>query len=98
MAKVYDVVATTGTYTDKQGQKKYLSKNVGEIIETRNGLSMKMDATFNPAGCEKTEDGKIWLKLFEPRDQGQQPRQTKAAASPYAKDTGDDFDDDIPFS
>lgn len=97
MAKVYDVVSTTGTYTDKQGQKKYLSKNVGEIIETKHGLSMKMDATFNPAGCEKTEDGKIWLKLFEPRDNNQQQRQApKAAPSPYSQDDGD-MDADLPF-
>ena len=98
MAKVYDVVATVGTYM-KGDERKYLTKNVGEVIDTKHGLALKMDATFNPAGCTKTDDGKIWLKLFEPREQtgqqsGQAPRQSQAPAQNYA----DDFDDSsIPF-
>ncbi len=94
MAKVYDVVATTGTYV-KDGVTKYLSKNVGEVIETKNGLAIKMDATFNPAGCTKTDDGKVWLKLFEPRESGQQPGQGRAPVQSAPKQ--DNFDDDIPF-
>ena len=96
MAKVYDVVATTGTYV-KDGVTKYLSKNVGEVIDTKHGLAMKIDATFNPAGCTKTDDGKVWLKLFEPRqDSGQQSGQGRAAPAQSAPQH-DDFDSDIPF-
>lgn len=94
MAKVYDVVATTGTYV-KDGVTKYLSKNVGEVIETKNGLAIKMDATFNPAGCTKTDDGKVWLKLFEPRESGQQSGHGRAPVQSAPKQ--DNFDDDIPF-
>lgn len=98
MAKKFDVVATTGTYV-KDGQTKYLTKNVGEIIETKNGLAMKLDASFNPAGCKITDDGKIWLKLFEPRevidkmqnDLGAPPKSAPAPSN------FDNFDDDIPF-
>lgn len=96
MAKVYDVVATTGTYV-KDGVTKYLSKNVGEVIETKNGLAIKMDATFNPAGCTKTDDGKIWLKLFEPRqDSGQQSGQGRAPAKSEPASGGFD-DEELPF-
>ena len=66
MAKVYDVVATVGTY-EKDGETKYISRNVGAVIETRNGLSLKLDASFNPAGCKRNDDGSVWLALFEPK-------------------------------
>ena len=90
MAKKYDVVATTGTY-EKDGEKKYLSRNVGSIIETKHGFRLLLDASFNPAGCERNEDGKVWLALFEPRKDNSQG-QTQA---PPAQG-GNDFDDDLP--
>ena len=98
MAKQYDVVATTGTYV-KDGQTKYLTKNVGEIIETKNGLALKMDATFNPAGCKITDDGKIWLKLFEPREHIEKMQKDLGAApQPAPAPIDDGFDDSsLPF-
>lgn len=97
MAKRFDVVATTGTYV-KDGVTKYLSKNVGEVIETKNGLAIKMDATFNPAGCKITEDGKIWLKLFEPREQVEKMQNSLGAAPRNAPAPADDgfTDDELP--
>jgi single-strand DNA-binding protein len=71
MAKLHDVSATLGTYTDKDGNTKYISRNVGSIIETKNGPMLLLDASFNPAGCERGEDGKVWLKLFEPKSEPQ---------------------------
>ena len=67
----YDVVATLGTY-QKDGETKYISRKVGAVIETKHGPSLKLDATFNPAGCVKGDDGGVWLKFFEPRDKQQQ--------------------------
>lgn len=98
MSKRYDVVATIGQY-EKDGQTKYVTRNVGAVIQTSKGFRLKLDASFNPAGCPRSDDGGVWLALFEPRDeqqQGQQqaPRQTQRsqqAAPP------DDFDQDIPF-
>lgn len=81
--KKYDVVATLGTY-EKNGQKKYVTRNVGSVIETSKGPRLKLDATFNPAGCIKSEDGGVWLALFEPKE------------AP-AKPADDGFDDDIGF-
>ena len=106
MAKKYDVVATIGKY-EKDGQTKYISRNVGAVIETQHGLSIKMDASFNPAGCQITEDGKIWLKLFEPRDNSQGQKQSgysQSGGGGEAHSGGfgsgvsyDDLDDSIPF-
>ena len=103
MAKKYDVVATIGTY-QKDGQTKYISRNVGSVIETKNGLAIVMDACFNPAGCaNKTEDGKVFLSLFEPRpDAAQQPAQQQrpAQSAPQQPAGFNDFDEyaDIPFN
>jgi len=102
MAKLkYDVVATVGKY-EKNGETKYISRKVGAVIQTDKGFRMKMDAFFNPAGCEVGEDGSIWLALFEPRDdqqQGQQPQQQRSQqrSSPQPAPKHDSFDDDIPF-
>lgn len=94
MAKLFDVVATTGTYTDRQtGETKYLTRNVGSIIETKNGKAMVLDATFNPAGCKATEDGKVWLTLFEPREKSDRPVPSQQQSS-----GGDPYSEDIPFN
>ena len=89
MAKTFDVVATLGTY-EKDGEKKYISKNVGSIIETRHGQRLKLDATFNPAGCPRDEDGSVWLALFEPKPRDNQQRAPQQ--QPQFKD-----DEPIPF-
>lgn len=101
MSKRYDVVATIGQY-EKDGQTKYVTRNVGAVIQTSKGFRLKLDASFNPAGCQRSDDGGVWLALFEPRDdqqQGQpqqqrqgQPQRSQQAAPP------DDFDDDLPFA
>jgi len=89
-----DLVATIGTY-EKDGQKKYLSRKVGTMIETKNGPRMKLDASFNPAGCPRDEDGSIWIAIFD-----QKPRDARPAGQAAAQDfqaPSDDFNDDIPF-
>jgi len=83
-----DIIATIGTY-QKDGETKYISRKVGQLFEIDGKLKMKMDTSFNPAGCKAGEDGQIWLALFDPRPrEGQQPAQQPQ-----------DLDDssDIPF-
>ena len=99
----YDVVATVGKY-EKNGETKYISRKVGAVIQTDKGFRMKMDAFFNPAGCKVDEDGSIWLALFEPREDQQQPHpQAQAARQPAPRQQArqaapvDDFEDSIPF-
>lgn len=82
----YDVVATIGTY-EKDGQKKYLTDNVGRIITTKDGHpKLLLKKTFNPAALQASEDGMVWLALFEPRDK----------SAPASKPSNDD-DDGIMF-
>lgn len=71
MSKKYDVVATVGRY-EKDGQTKYITRNVGSVIQTQKGFRLALDASFNPAGCKVEEDGKVWLALFEPKPRDNQ--------------------------
>lgn len=101
MSKKYDVVATIGHYM-AGSDKKYISRNVGSVIETQHGLSITLDACFNPAACPITEDGKIWLKLFEPREKDAAQKAYDKGASQQQKppqpQTGfNNFDDDLQF-
>ena len=72
--KKYDVVATTGTY-QKDGETKYLTDNIGVILQTDKGFRLKLKASFNPAGCKIDDDGYIWCALFEPRPKDDTQRQ-----------------------
>ena len=97
MAVKYEVVATIGTYTNKGGEKKYISRKVGSLIETQHGDALKLDACFNPAGCKVEEDGSVWLKLFAPKpatDMTNPP----AKAPKQNQPTGfNSFDDELNF-
>lgn len=99
MSKKYDVVATIGHYM-AGNEKKYISRNVGAVIETQHGLSITLDACFNPAGCPVSDDGKIWLKLFEPRDKDAAQQAYNKGANqqkPQQPHGGfNNFDDEIP--
>lgn len=99
MSKRYDVVATIGQY-EKDGQTKYVTRNVGAVIQTSKGFRLKLDASFNPAGCQRSEDGGVWLALFEPRDDQQQTQQQAPRQAQRSQQAAppDDFDSDIPFA
>lgn len=98
MAKLkYDVVATVGTY-EKDGQKKFISRKVGVVIQTDKGFRMKMDAFFNPAGCQVQDDGSIWLAFFEPQDKPQGNQQPQRSQQSQQAAPRDDYEQDIPFS
>jgi single-strand DNA-binding protein len=98
MSKRYDVVATIGQY-EKDGQTKYVTRNVGAVIQTSKGFRLKLDASFNPAGCPRSDDGGVWLALFEPRDDQQQPQQQAPRQAQRSQQAAppDDFDSEIPF-
>lgn len=98
MSKRYDVVATIGQY-EKDGQTKYVTRNVGAVIQTSKGFRLKLDASFNPAGCPRSDDGGVWLALFEPRDDQQQTQQQAPRQAQRSQQAAppDDFDSEIPF-
>lgn len=104
MSNYRDLVATIGRY-EKDGQTKYVTRKVGTLLETDKGTRIKLDASFNPAGCIKGEDGGVWLAAFDPkpREQTQQPSRNgiiPERQQPAHSGAGEfiDFDSDIPFA
>ncbi len=59
MAIVYEVTAKNGTYTDQEGNEKTRYHKMGVVMETKNGLALKVESV--PVGW----DG--WAYLNEPR-------------------------------
>lgn len=105
MAKLYDLAVKTRTYKDKDGNDKAVWKNIGSVIETKDGgRVMLIDRTFNPAGID-VEPGRdqIMVSMFEPREQGQQQAPAQRQAAPAQRTPAptsggfDDIESDIPF-
>lgn len=83
MSIQYEVMASTGTYTDKNGQEKRRWLKCGIVMTTKTGgLAMKLEAV--PVGS----DG--WFSLFEPKAKDDAPAPRKAASVA-------DMPDDAPF-
>lgn len=59
MPIVYEVIATTGTYTNKNGEEKKRWQKIGVVMQGNKGLTLKMESV--PVGW----DG--WATLAEPR-------------------------------
>lgn len=105
MAKLYDLAVVVGSYTNRNGDEKKRWKNIGSVLETKDGGKVILiDRIFNPAGVP-VEDGRdqIMISMFKPKDGETEqsaprsesaPAQNKAARSPGSFD---DFHDDIPF-
>jgi hypothetical protein len=85
MSIQYEVMASTGTYTDKNGQEKRRWLKCGIVMSTKTGgLAMKLEAV--PVGS----DG--WFSLFEPKAKDDAPAPSKQKASNII-----DMPDDAPF-
>ena len=96
MAKyTHDVVATTGEYTNREGEKKKEYTPVGKAFTDDQGrISIKMKTI--PVGPEWSG----WLSLYPAKERDQQyPQQRPVQRSlpPAAVQTDDHEDDDIPF-
>jgi len=107
MSKLYDLAVVTRKYTDNNGNEKSVWKNIGSIIETKNGGKIILiDRTFNPAGvyCDADRD-QIMISMFEPKPREMSPAQqahSEAKANGYqpgsTTDGGfKDMGDEIPF-
>lgn len=100
MGRLYEVVAITGKYTNRDGQEKNRYLNIGAVIETNNGgLMLKMEAV--PVGW----DGTAFLNTPKEREGQQQPPQQQRRQAPQepqqrrqpSKAMGYEMDDEIPF-
>ena len=79
----YEVIASTGTYTDKNGQEKKRWQKCGVVMETKNGgLALKMEVM--PINSEG------WFMLTEPKAKDDAPKQAQSAGL-------SDIQEDIPF-
>lgn len=81
-----DIVATVGV-NEYEGKKKYITRKVGVLLETDKGLRIKLDASFNPAGCKFGSDGAVWLACFDPK-----PQEAKKAPEKTKDDEWGDID------
>jgi hypothetical protein len=43
MSKVYEITIVSGKYKNKDGQEKSRYQTIGSVIETKNGLMLKLD-------------------------------------------------------
>lgn len=85
--KLYNVVAITGKYTDRQGNEKNRYLTIGAVIQTDKGMSLRIESI--PTGW----DG--WAGLYEPQEEEQQkpaPQRTSKPAPSQSRDF-----DDPPF-
>ena len=97
MTVVYDLVATTGSYTNAQGEEKKRWEKVGAVHKGQYGPYITLEAWFNPAGLPRKDgDSRVYLNCYEPKPtvssntvQGEKPPAQKSGTS--------DMDGDIPF-
>lgn len=78
----YEVAASTGTYTDKNGQEKRRWTKCGVVMETDKGLSLKLEVI--------PVESNGWFSLFEPKERSEQPVE-------LSNKTLAEVEDDIPF-
>lgn len=94
MAKrAFDLVVTTGSYTNRDGHEKKQYETVGTVWETEKGQFITLKKTFNPAGVPSDRDT-VLLSMFEPKPRDF-PKQV--SQSHRADAQGDDFLADVPF-
>jgi len=78
MSIAYEVMASTGSYTDKNGTEKRRWLKCGIVMNTKTGgLALKLEAVGS--------DG--WFSLFEPKAKDEQPRQRQASIADEESDT-----------
>lgn len=103
---VYDLAVAVGSYTDRQGNEKKRWKNIGSVIQTKDGGKVILiDRTFNPAGVP-VENGRdqIMVSMFEPKDESKNSRngdtsQGRVDGGNRSSQSGGygDPDDEMPF-
>ena len=87
MAIVYEAIAITGTYTDKNGEEKKRWVKCGVVMSTKaGGLALKLEA------LPTVFDG--WITLAEPKEKESDAPPPAAKVTPRPSLT----DDDIPFA
>ena len=66
MSKVYEITIVSGKYTNKDGQEKSRYQTIGSVIETKNGLMLKLDSIPLPDGGW---NGWAYMNTPKPREE-----------------------------
>jgi hypothetical protein len=66
MSKVYEITIVSGKYKNKDGQEKSRYQTIGSVIETKNGLMLKLDSIPLPDGGW---NGWAYLNAPKPREE-----------------------------
>lgn len=69
MKKLFDMAVKVGEYEDQHGRTKGRWKNIGVVMEGKDGPFALIEKTFNPAGVP-TQDGRdtIIVSFFKPKE------------------------------
>lgn len=90
MTILKNLVVTTGTYTNRDGDTKKSYKIIGQIHEGQHGKYITLDADVNLAAFPRKDgDSRVMVNIYDPKGKDEKPRRAEPA--------GKDFDDDIPF-
>lgn len=95
MAKLYDLAVAVGSYTDRSGNEKKRWKNIGSVVQTKDGGKVILiDRTFNPAGVP-VEDGRdqIMVSMFEPKEENGGNSASKPAQKPAPRSQSGGYGD-----
>ena len=105
--KLYNICASTGNFTDHNGNTKNRYVRVGSVLKGEYGAFIMLDAHFNPAGIPRKDgSSSVILSLFPPKDNdsGNSPAQDYGNPDYYPQDVPepkqwnpDDTPSDIPF-
>ena len=69
MTKLFDLVVTTGSYVNSQGETKKQYKNIGIVKQGENSQYILLDRTFNPAGVPNPDNKDMLIvSMFEPKE------------------------------
>ncbi|MBQ7262845.1 MAG: hypothetical protein IJR14_03905 [Synergistaceae bacterium] len=111
MRKLFDMAVKVGEYEDQHGRTKGRWKNIGVVMDGKDGPFALIEKTFNPAGVP-TQDGResIIVSFFKPKEKdsswtrgsGEQEQDGEGGYPPSASRDWDprrDMDDDgsVPF-
>lgn len=89
-SKLYDVIVANGEWEDDEGEEHTRWLNIGAVIKTDKGVSLKLESI--------PLEWNGWATLAKP-NKGASKKSAKKKSTRKSKpdDEGEDFDDDIPF-
>lgn len=89
----WDIVATTGEYSDSSGAVKKRNRTIGKIMTLENGRDFMLLDPFVNVGALPRQGDMVMLSLFAPRQDDKRQGNRQPALSAPAQSN----DSDLPF-